>query len=123
MVKKLVQAINKRTLKKFGEEQGLDMLTLQLAEIKEISDVLFRRLDTRIEAAKAAEASLESKIRLLQSLLDRTKDLEARHPQRDHLAEISELGGKGLKAEEIASILGMPVGEVELVLNLKGGLS
>jgi hypothetical protein len=123
MVRKLVEAINQRTLRKFGEQQGLDQLTLELAEVKEIADVLFKRLDSRIEAVKTVEASLDAKIRMLQALVSRAETLETKHPERDRLSEISTLGREGLGAEEIADRLELPIGEVELVLNLKGGKS
>lgn len=121
MVRKVIQAINERTLRRYAEDHGLGQLTLELAEIKEIADVLFSRLDRRIETVKAVEASLDRKIEFLQALLGRAEALETRHPESDHVAEVLQLQRKGLSAEEIAVRLERPVGEVELVLNLKGG--
>lgn len=99
-----------------GRERGL--LSLELAEVKDISDLIFKRLEKKIEVLEAIEASVDEKIARLERLIHRA---EAIRPvpgglNREH--EIMALKQRGLKIDEIADIIDMPVGEIELVLNL-----
>lgn len=103
-----------------GQERLL--LTLELAEIKEISDILFERLDQKLKAVEAAETAIDRKIAELERLVQRAEAI--RFPgqavySRHH--EVATLAKRGMKSSDIADILGMPVGEVELILNVHGG--
>jgi hypothetical protein len=94
------------------------LLLLELAEIKEISDKLFERIEKKIEVLKALEASVDEKIVALKKLGQEGIVLETPSAGTDHRLAVISLKKKGLGIQEIASILGMPVGEVELILNL-----
>ena len=94
------------------------LLLLELAEIKEISDKLFERIEKKIEVLKALEASVDEKIVALKKLGQEGIVLETPPAGTDHRLAVISLKKKGLSIQEIASILGMPVGEVELILNL-----
>jgi len=143
-----------------------NILELEVAEINEISDILFKKLDQKVKAievmeaalnkkaaalvlllqkaeaflasgsslrtieqldqkAQAAEAigaSLDKKIAMLGLLLQKAEPLSASvnvlgdTPNRRH--EIVALQKKGLGVKEIAEVLDMPQGEVDLILNL-----
>lgn len=102
---------------KTSKEKSL--LLLELAEIKEISDKLFERIEKKIEVLRALEASVDEKIIALRKLGQEGVPLETPLADVDNRLAVISLKKKGLNIQEIAGILGMPVGEVELILNLK----
>jgi hypothetical protein len=102
--------------RKTNKEKGL--LLLELAEIKEISDKLFERIEKKIEVLRALEASVDEKIVALKKLGQEEVPLETPSSDVDHRLAVISLGKKGQSIQEIASNLDMPVGEVELILNL-----
>lgn len=101
-----------------GREKTL--LSLELSEIKDISDILFKRLEKKIQVLEAIEASVDKKIADIERLIQSAEALRAPSGSggaiRQH--EIFSLVKRGLKPHEIADILGMPVGEVDLILEL-----
>jgi hypothetical protein len=102
---------------KTSKEKSL--LLLELAEIKEISDKLFERIEKKIEVLRALEASVDEKISALRKLGQEGVPLETPLADVDNRLAVISLKKKGLNIQEIAGVLGMPVGEVELILNLK----
>jgi hypothetical protein len=102
---------------KTSKEKSL--LLLELAEIKEISDKLFERIEKKIEVLRALETSVDEKIIALRKLGQEGVPLEKPSADVDNGPAVISLKKKGLRIQEIAGILGMPVGEVELILNLK----
>jgi cytoskeletal protein RodZ len=105
---------------KASKERGL--LLLELAEIKEISDKIFERIEKKIEVLRALEASVDEKIMALKRLGQEKDSPLTTSETIDHKQAILALQQKGLKNEEIAGILNLPVGEVELILNLNKDL-
>lgn len=102
-----------------GQERLL--LTLELAEIKEISDILFERLDQKLKAVEAAEAAIEGKMAELERLVQRIEAIRfPGQPVSSRHHEVSTLAKRGMKSSDIADILGMPIGEVELILEICG---
>jgi hypothetical protein len=107
-------------------ERHMNLLSLEVAEIKEISEIIFRRIDNKIGVLGEIEASVDKKIASLEQLLRRAEHVEA--PPRTSVKpptnsvtrqqEIVAMRQRGLKIGEIAGTLHMPVGEVELVLGL-----
>ena len=156
------------------------ILNLELAEIQEISELLFRKLEMKIQAVQALESSVDKKKAELNILIQRAEALgknvqveegldstfdrkkndleqlvrraealeknlqakeefagsldqrisalqrlslqtEALKPQGDgssRCQEIVALRRKSLSSREIAEVLDMPLGEVELILEL-----
>jgi hypothetical protein len=96
-----------------------ELLTLELAEIKEVSDLLFQRIEHKVRVLEELETSVGKKIRELELLVQRAEAVrtaEGGGVVGQH--DIGALARKGMKSGEIAHLLGMPVGEVELFLNL-----
>ena len=94
------------------------LLLLELAEIKDISDKLFERIEKKIEVLKALESSVDEKIVALKKLGQDAVSIEKPSAGIDHKLEVLSLKKKGLGIQEISGILGIPIGEVELILNL-----
>ena len=102
---------------KTSKEKSL--LLLELAEIKEISDKLFEKIEKKIEVLRALDTSVDEKIIALRKLGQEGVTLETPSADVDNRPTVISLKKKGLSIQEIAGILHMPVGEVELILNLK----
>ncbi len=107
--------------KQVNDEASVRELLNLVAEIEKASVRLFNRLDDRIKALKTIEARVDKKIASLERLLTRAENITAgsKESTESRQIEISRLSQKGLKIDEIASILDMPKGEVELILNIK----
>jgi hypothetical protein len=109
--------------------------TPEMVEIGTITKKLIDRLDHKIDTLKALEARADQKIAILDGLITKYKNLG---PSEDFLAgapktlpaegdnqapkglrdEVESLAEKGFNTEQIARILDIPSGEVELILNL-----
>ena len=117
MLKKIITADRKPAVKKQN-----DQLVLELAEIREISELMFRTLEKKIAALEDLEASTDKKIEALERLLRRAETLQAHGIGAAGGAnsdqEIVALCGKGLPAREIAEVFDIPQGEVDLILDL-----
>lgn len=161
-------------------EKGKSILNLELAEIQEISELIFRKLEMKIQviqtleasvdkkkaelnlliqraealgknvqADKGLETSLDKKKTDLEQLVRRAETLEKNLQAKEEIAgsldkrisalqrlslqtealkpegggssrhqEIVALSRKSLSSREIAEVLDMPLGEVELILEL-----
>jgi DNA-binding NarL/FixJ family response regulator len=110
----------KSSLFKNPKVKEKDLLSLEIAEVKEIADLIFKRLNRKIGVLEAIEQSVDEKIRLLETLIRKAESLKTEMPTSDRHNEIVSLGRKGMQGREIAAALDIPVGEVELVLSLRG---
>ena len=118
--KKTSKRVSKSKVKeKTSVEKGL--LLLELAEIKEISDKLFERIEKKIEVLKALEASVDEKINALKKLGQEAVSEKPSDGIEQQKNMVLSLRQKGLEIQEISSILKIPKGEVELILNLHEG--
>ena len=68
-------------------------------------------LEDAIRAADERIACLESLVREVESIVPVSRDVLGRE-------EVAALASRGMAASDIAALLEMPVGEVELVLNM-----
>jgi hypothetical protein len=119
------------------KKNEMNVLSLEIAEIKEISDIIFRRIENKIGMLNEMEASVDRKIAVLERLLQRAEyfsNVPAKAPgmvrtkvpantpaQTNGMTrqqEVIAMKQRGLKAGEIAGMLHMPVGEVEMILGL-----
>jgi hypothetical protein len=97
--------------------------TLEVMEINEIAEKLFVRIDQKIKALKTVEARADEKITLLDGLITKFKKMTISNESLGAVGEgrqkeVQDLSGKGFNSEQIARILDLPSGEVELILNL-----
>lgn len=125
MFKKIFEAVKflVEIFRRKGEDN--DLLTRELVEVKEIADIIFERLGKKIEALKAIEASVDEKIATFEKLnktgvfvghySESINSLEVESYRQDKIIALKQ---RGLKIDEIVNILDVPVGEVELILNL-----
>ncbi len=135
--------------KQAATNQDTQHLNLELAEIREISDIMFKKLEGKLREVQAVEASVDKKKRELSGLVQLVDELDKKlsagrelaetldtkiaalqqllqhaesvHSQGDGMNRRQEIGAlirKGLASREIAEVLGMPQGEVELIVEL-----
>ena len=110
----------KSNILKRSQGKTEDLLTLELAEVKDIADLIFKRLNRKIEVLEAVEASVDEKLRSLEKLIRKAESCSTSLSKLDRHNEIMSLGRRGMKSRDIADRLDIPVGEVELVLSLRG---
>jgi len=84
-------------------------------EIKEIGAIVLKRIDKRIDELKAFEKRIDEKIGLLKALIEKVEEIQKREIRHE---EILNLYRRGLKIEDIADSLGIPSGEVDLILRM-----
>jgi DNA-directed RNA polymerase specialized sigma24 family protein len=96
-------------------------LMLELAEIEEISEKLFKRIDERITALSELEARLDKKAAAVEAIVAKASSISSAQGEavEERRKGVIALAQKGLKADEIAEIFDMTRGEVELILNLQ----
>lgn len=116
----MIKGILKRHKELF---RGRELVTVELAEAREIADIILKKIEKKVEVLEAIESSVDEKILTLQRLIDRLEALKGDTFPVNREKEVVKLNEKGLKIDEIAEILDMPRGEVELILNLHLSLS
>ncbi len=97
-----------------------NLMTFQLAEANEIADIIIGRIEEKINTLRELEITVDKKIAILEKLLQRAESLKMPSINKaDRYDEITYLKTKGLTLEEISKLLGIPLGEAELILNLR----
>ncbi|MFN3479330.1 MAG: hypothetical protein ACK415_02995 [Thermodesulfovibrionales bacterium] len=99
--------------------RGRELVTVELAEAREIADIILKKIEKKIEALKAIESSVDEKILTLQRLIDKIEILKTDALPNDREREVIKLRSRGFKNDEISEILDIPAGEVDLILNLQ----
>jgi hypothetical protein len=97
--------------------------TLEVMEINDIAEKLFVRINQKIRELKTVESRADEKIAILDGLITKFKKLNPSFESSNaggegREREVLGLSGKGFNSEQIARILDLPSGEVELILNL-----
>lgn len=110
----------KKILGKKSQQKSKELLTLELSEISEIAEGLFRRIDERINSLREVEKNIDLKIEALKDLIAKAENIENKMNllKSPNYREIRILSEKGLNIDEIADFFDMPKGEVELILNV-----
>ncbi len=112
--------LNKFIRLKDSKKKSENILAFQLAEANEITDILINRIEEKINTLRELEIAVDKKIAILEKLLQRAESLKAPSFIRDdRYDEIIYLKTKGLSLEEISKLLDIPLGEAELIVNLK----
>jgi len=98
--------------------KAADLLASEVAELEAIASALFRRMDERLAALRAMEERLDARARALEDLVARAEQAAraAAGGMPARRGQVLALGRKGLCAAEIAAVLDMPRGEVDLIL-------
>jgi DNA-binding transcriptional MerR regulator len=96
-------------------------LSVEIAEISEIAEMLFGKIEDRMKALVGVEQRLDSKIALLEELIQRLEKAAQSYGSGGdkQYRDITELSARGLKIDDIAGLLDIPRGEVELILRLR----
>ncbi len=119
----MIKQILKDKRRKSPEKENADrLLSLQIDEIEELSALLMRRIDERVKGLKEVEERIDAKMKDLQRLITRAEEIsqEAGPDFADYRArEVMVLASKGLRIDEIATILDLPAGEIELILSMQ----
>ena len=101
-------------------EKQQRMLMRERTEIRQISDIVIRKLEKKIELLQAMESSIDKKIAAFETLVQQAQTIKAGGDAKNRPHEIMTLAGKGMNTADIAAALAMPVGEVQLILDLQG---
>lgn len=115
MLKKIIQ---KQAAPARSREK--EQATLEITEMQAIAERAISRLEARIRVLEAAEKRIDRKLEKLEGLLEKAELLPST-PGDSPAARSHEIGAliqKGLKVDEIAKVLNIPRGEVELILSL-----
>lgn len=120
MSKKIFIKRNKEKETKEGiSSDDIKLLETELLEVKEIADIIFKKIEDKVKTLKALEDSANEKIEVLRELINQAESVTSSLKREiDRRKEVILLSEEGLNAQEIADKLGMTVGEVELILNL-----
>jgi uncharacterized protein len=100
-------------------EKQQRMLTRERAELRQISDIVIKKLEKKIELLQAMESTIDKKIAAFEGLIQQAESIKTKGDVGNRPHEIMALHGKGMKAADIAAVLVMPVGEVQLILELQ----
>ncbi|MBI5601860.1 MAG: hypothetical protein HY879_00735 [Deltaproteobacteria bacterium] len=98
-------------------------ITLEMSEINDIIEKMVLRIDNKIKALKIMETRADQKIAILDGMITKLKTkpfigVTSDKAEQGHQNDVQTLADKGFNAEQIARILDLPSGEVELILNL-----
>jgi len=95
-------------------------LSLEVSEVAEIAEKIFNRLDARMRELRELDERVAVRIETFEKLLARAENLKLPDDYGidPKYREVQNLARKGLKVDEIAGILDMPRGEVDLILNI-----
>jgi hypothetical protein len=109
--------------RKEGSRDASREMVLTLSEVDTITDKLVSRIEKKITLLRTLSAEADQKIAILDGLITKYKRLDS-VPGKSGVAEkaaqgeVQGLAGKGFSSNQIARILDLPSGEVELILNM-----
>ncbi len=119
----MFKGIRTKKKKKTDTQNAERLLQLELSEIEELSSLLMSRIDERVKRLQAIERRLDEKIKILEGYLSRIDAYNEKvglYYNENPYEEVMVLARKGLKVEEIASLLDLSINEVELIIDMKG---
>ncbi|MBF0488381.1 MAG: hypothetical protein HQK98_09495 [Nitrospirae bacterium] len=100
------------------DTRGEDRADVGIARFEKAAGVIFRRLEKSIQILEAIEASVDAKVAHFERLLQMADAVSYTDCGQNRRYEVLALTGKGLGINEIANVLGIQHGEIELILNL-----
>jgi hypothetical protein len=111
------------TVKEGSRDPHREMI-LTLSEIDEITDKLVSRIEKKITLLKSLSGEADQRIAILDGLITKYKSIHLPVQgdwslgEKNSQGEVRVLADKGFSPEQIARIMNLPSGEVELMLNL-----
>ncbi len=116
MFKKIINSVLNST-KKMQFKKSSSVNYLGSEEMKKTVKTILMKIEKRIEIMEAIETSVDEKLAIFERLMNmfETHKIPANLISSNN--EICNLTRKGLRADDIADILNIPKGEVELVVN------
>ncbi|MEO5357737.1 MAG: helix-turn-helix domain-containing protein [Nitrospirae bacterium YQR-1] len=102
-----------------AEKITADDIRAEMVRFEKLIDSAFKRLNRQVEILEAIEASVELKIANLERLMQMNDCISSQSNDGNRRYEVIALARRGLKIDEIADILGITKGEVDLILNLE----
>ncbi|MBF0541192.1 MAG: hypothetical protein HQK91_07055 [Nitrospirae bacterium] len=91
-------------------------------DFERAADKVLKKLEKKIEILEAIESSVDKKLAAFERLIHLAENIKTPGTTNSPRYEIVALNRRGLEAEEIAGILDIPRGEIELILNLNGAV-
>lgn len=104
----------KESVKKDKVDDILDIFL----ELKELADKLCDRIDNKIAELKEIERRVDSKIEQYKNLISRVEVSKVSKTSYDKRNEVIKLYLSGEEPLSISKKLGLPIGEVEFLINL-----
>ena len=114
MIKKeAIEKLNKDELR-----QKSNALFFEMANLQDISDAIFKKIEQKINVLETLDTSLSQKISAFEKLIQKVDSIELQTKNNSRQHEVLALIKRGSSIEDISNILVMPKGEVELISNL-----
>lgn len=95
-----------------------ERVNVETARFEKVAAGLFKRLEKSIKILEAIEASVDEKVAQFERLIQIVDSVNYSDCGQNRRYEVLALTGKGLGIDEIANVLGVQHGEIELILNL-----
>lgn len=110
--------INFFYFKKNTEKKELNNLADAVTELKEIAEIIFERIDKKIAELKDVEKRIDEKIKRIENQFIKEASPKISKLAYDKRNEIIRLYKSDIELREISKTLNIPMGEVELIVNL-----
>lgn len=101
-----------------SDKEKIDNLVNVYLEIKEVAEKLCEKIENKILELKEIEKRVDTKIEQYKNLISRIDAQKVTKSTYDKKNEVIKLYLSGEEPENISRILGIPIGEVELLINL-----
>ena len=105
-------------LKKQVNKKELNKLADAVMDLKDIAERIFQRIDNKISELNEIEKRLDEKIKKLEQLSTKEEPPKISKMAYDKRNEIVKLLNTGMELKDISKTLNIPLGEVELIVNL-----
>lgn len=106
------------SFKRNVDKKEIHKLVDVVTELKEIAEIIFERIDKKITELKDIEKRLDEKIKRIENQLIKEDSPKISKLAYDKRSEIIRLYKSDMELREIAKTLNIPIGEVELIVNL-----
>ncbi len=102
-----------------GDKKIQKLLQSELKNMKKAAHTILDKIERKIEILEAIETSVDEKLATFERLMSLSESTPTHSRNMNRYHEVYSLVHRGMKVDEISSVLNMPKGEVELMLNLR----